>query len=247
MAPVAAGGLTAFPIDWEAITWLWGLDGYPSLGIYADFHRKSLRGARPWTIAGEPYDPAAAEAAATRQGREFATSVSGRLAAHRERAGRPGLLTFAIDTELLGHWWWEGPLWLEAALAALPEAGVRLLTLGEAAREHPAEARPLAASSWGENKDFRTWDSRAVADLAWGARRLELRLLRAAAGTLSDDALERAARELLAAQASDWAFLDYRRQAGDYAYNACSGPCGRDVRGPRLPVRGRSADAGPRP
>jgi predicted glycosyl hydrolase (DUF1957 family) len=50
-------------------------------------------------------------------------------------------------------------------------------------------------------------------------RRLELRLLRElCAGRLQGAALERAARELLAVQASDWAFLDHRREAGDYPF-----------------------------
>jgi 1,4-alpha-glucan branching enzyme len=58
-----------------------------------------------------------------------------------------------------------------------------------------------------------------VADLAWAARRLELRFLRALeGGGLRPAAAERAARELLAVQASDWAFLDRRGQAGDYPY-----------------------------
>jgi len=78
--------------------------------------------------------------------------------------------------------------------------------------------RPLTASSWGEEKDLRTWDSPPVADLAWGARRLELRLLRALAQGLRGPAALRAARELLAVQASDWAFLDKRGQAGDYPF-----------------------------
>jgi 1,4-alpha-glucan branching enzyme len=47
---------------------------------------------------------------------------------------------------------------------------------------------------------------------------MELRLLRAVSGGLRGDRLQRAARELLAAQSSDWAFLDQRKQAGDYAY-----------------------------
>ncbi len=88
----------------------------------------------------------------------------------------------------------------------------------EALAEHEPVDQPLHASTWGEEKDLRTWDSPAVADLAWGARRLELRLLRALSRGLRGDAAKRAARELLAAQASDWAFLDQRRQAGDYAY-----------------------------
>ena len=219
MTPIAAGPLTAFPIDWEAVQWLWSMQGYPSDPLYADFHRKSLRGCRPWAISGEAYDADAAAERARRQAGEFAAAVGARLAAHRERAGRPGLLTFAIDTELLGHWWWEGPEWLASVLECLPEHGVRPVRLSDALAAHPAEPRPLRRSSWGEEKDLRTWDSPPVADLARGARRLELRLLRElGARNLSEAALARAARELLAVQASDWAFLDYRRQAGDYPF-----------------------------
>jgi predicted glycosyl hydrolase (DUF1957 family) len=76
----------------------------------------------------------------------------------------------------------------------------------------------LTTSTWGEGKDLRTWDSPAVSDLAWGGRRLELRLLRALSNGLRGAAALRAARELLATQASDWAFLDQRGQAGDYAF-----------------------------
>ena len=57
LAPVAAAGETvAYAIDWEAVGWLWSLDGYPSDPLHADFHRKSLRGARPWAIGGDPYE-----------------------------------------------------------------------------------------------------------------------------------------------------------------------------------------------
>lgn len=217
MRPIRAGALTAFPIDWEAISWLWSMSGYPSDPGHADFHRKSMRGCRPWSIGGGPYDPVAAEARAREQAREFAAAIAARLAAHRDAAGEPGLITFAIDTELLGHWWWEGPAWLEEALRALPEAGVRPLTLSRVRAEHEAVDLDLARSSWGEGKDLRTWDSPAVADLAWATRGLELRVLReVGSGRLRGPGLLRAARELLAVQASDWAFLDYTRQAGDY-------------------------------
>ena len=178
-----------------------------------------MRGTRPWAIDGSPYRPEAAAARAREQGEDFAARVAERLRGHREAHGFRGLLVFAIDTELLGHWWWEGPEWLGAVLDALPAAGVRPLTLSRALTEHEPERRPLVASSWGEGKDMRTWDSPAVADLAWASRTLELRVLREiATGRLRGAALVRAARELLAVQSSDWAFLDYRLQAGDYPF-----------------------------
>jgi 1,4-alpha-glucan branching enzyme len=220
LTPAAtAAGPVAFTLDWEAIAWLWSLEGYPSDPVHTDFHRESLRGARAWAIHGGIRDPDAGEARAREQGRDFVRAAAARLERFRAERGRPGLLVFAIDTELLGHWWWEGPFWLDEVLRAAATGGLELLTLSAALERFPAEARELRRSSWGEGKDLRTWDSPAVADLAWGARRLELRLLRALAGrSLAPAAAERAARELLALQASDWAFLDKRRQAGDYPF-----------------------------
>ncbi len=219
LEPVATeAGPVALPIDWEAIQWLWSLDGYPSDPAHAQFAGKSLRGVRIWKVGGGGYDPAAAEEVARRQAREFLASAADRLRGFADSRGRRGLLVFAIDTELLGHWWSEGATWLREVLAGAAAAGVRLLTVPEALAEHPPVDRRLAASTWGEGKDLSTWDSPAVSDLAWGVRRLELRLLRALSAGLRGSAAIRAARELLATQASDWAFLDKRGQAGDYAF-----------------------------
>ncbi len=218
-----AAGPVALAIDWEAIGWLWSLDGYPSDPAHAQFAGKSLRGLRIWRVGGGAYEPAAAEAAASRQAAEFLDAVAARLRAFSEARRRRGLIVFAIDTELIGHWWSEGPVWLKGVLAGAEGAGVRLLTVSQALAEHQPVERPLLASSWGEGKDLGTWDSPPVADLAWGARRLELRLLRALSYGLRGPAALRAARELLAAQASDWAFIDKRGQAGDYAFQRATG------------------------
>ena len=227
LAPVRTeAGPVALPIDWEAIGWLWSLDGYPSDPAHAQFAGKSLRGIRIWKVGGGAYDPAAAEAAARRQAAEFLAATAARLREFATAAGRRGLLVFAIDTELLGHWWSEGPVWLKGVLEGAEAAGVRTVTVPQALAEHEPVERELVASTWGEEKDFRTWDSPAVADLAWGVRRLELRLLRALAGGLRGDAAHRAGRELLAAQASDWAFLDRRGQAGDYAFQRATDHAG---------------------
>jgi 1,4-alpha-glucan branching enzyme len=227
LAPVRTpAGPVALPIDWEAISWLWALDGYPSDPAHAQFDGKSLRGIRLWKVGGGAYDPAAGAAAARRQAGEFLAATAERLRRYKAEQGRRGLLVFAIDTELLGHWWSEGPIWLRTVLEEAEAAGVRPVTVPQALAEHEPVERELTASTWGEDKDFSTWDSAAVADLAWGARRLELRLLRALSGGLRGDAAARAARELLAAQASDWAFLDKRGQAGDYAYQRATDHAG---------------------
>jgi 1,4-alpha-glucan branching enzyme len=99
LAPRAtAAGPTALPIDWEAVQWLWSLDGYPSDPAHAQFAGKSLRGIRIWKVGGGAYDPDAALAAARRQAREFLADVAARLRAFAAERGRPGLLVFAIDT-----------------------------------------------------------------------------------------------------------------------------------------------------
>jgi 1,4-alpha-glucan branching enzyme len=220
LAPVATeAGPVAFPIDWPTVERAWSWTGYPSDPGCVEFHRKSLHGMRLWSIAGDPYRPEPAAARAREQAAEFVAAVAERLERFRAERGRQGLVVFAIDTELLGHWWSEGPVWLAEVIDLAAGHGVRMVTLDQALAEHEPEERPLAPSSWGEGKDFSTWDSREVADLTWGARRLELRVLRSLEENgISEEAATRAARELLAVQASDWAFLDQKGQAGDYAY-----------------------------
>jgi 1,4-alpha-glucan branching enzyme len=225
LAPVRLdGGLTGFTIDWPAVELVWSGQGYPSDPAYLEYHRLSPNGMRLWSIGGQAYDPDAARARAGEQAREFLRAVRGRLAARAGGKAR-GLCVFAIDTELLGHWWAEGPSWLSAVLSSAEEEGVRLLTLSEALAEHEPESRPAFESSWGEGKSLETWDSPAVRDLAWASRRLELRMLDALADGLppGSPGAERAARELLAVQSSDWAFMDHRGQAGDYPFRRATG------------------------
>lgn len=218
--PVRTGaGPLVFTIDWHSVSLLWDMKGYPSWPGYLDFHRLSMNGMRIFRIDGRPYDAAAAARRAAEQADEFLEAVRARLKARRESTGKRALITFAVDTELLGHWWAEGPQWLAAVLAGAEARGVRLLNLDQAAEVHGESARreTLRASTWGDGKDFHTWDSPAVADMAWAARALELRVAEKAS-RLPGEVAERAVRELLMVQSSDWAFLDQRGQAGDYPF-----------------------------
>jgi 1,4-alpha-glucan branching enzyme len=225
LAPVRTpAGPVAFTLDWTTISLVWSARGYPADPAYLEYHRHSPNGIRLWAVGGGPYDPAAAAGRAASHAADFVRAVAERLDAFRHEWGRRGLVTFAVDTELLGHWWAEGPLWLERVIEAAPAAGIELVTLTEAAGRHEPESRPLRAATWGERKDLSTWDAPRVADLAWGARRLELRVLRElATRRLTRAAALRAARELLAVQSSDWAFMDSRRQAGDYPFWRATG------------------------
>ncbi len=229
LVPVSTeAGPLAFTIDWPAVSWLWDMSGYPSWPGYLDFHRLSMNGVRIHRIDGAAYDGEAAGARAAEQAAEFLDAAARRLGTYRVRTGDRGLMVFACDTELLGHWWSEGPQWLAAVLEGAAERGIRLTTLSDAAGrietgEMPVRRADLHGSSWGEGKDFRTWDAPAVADMASGARRLELAVSRAVAAGLERPRAERAVRELLAVQSSDWAFLDNRREAGDYAFERAVG------------------------
>ena len=210
LRPIAtAAGPVAVPIDWQTVELIWGPSGYPAHDTYRDYHARTEHDLRPWNNGGQPYDHEAALALAREHAREFVTRVG-------ERLGGGGLLCCALDTELIGHWWYEGPEFLRAVLAEAPAAGIELVTLPAGLDGIEPVERPLAASTWGKGKDFRTWDSPGVAELAFTARRAELRTLAAASSGLSGGALERAARELLALQSSDWAFMTSNDMAGDY-------------------------------
>jgi 1,4-alpha-glucan branching enzyme len=212
LEPVATeAGAVAVPIDWQAVELVWNdVEGYPGQDAYRDYHRRTRYDLKPWDNAGRPYDRGAALTLAADHARDFVARAAERL-----RDG--GLLCCAIDTELLGHWWYEGPAWLRVVLEEAERRGVELVPVAEALERVDPVVRPLAASTWGGRKDLSTWDSPAVAELVFTARRAELRTIAAAAMHGEPrTALERAARELLALQSSDWGFMVTRELAGDY-------------------------------
>jgi 1,4-alpha-glucan branching enzyme len=207
LRPLATGeGLVLWPVDRESMALVWSEHGYPSDGVYRNYHRLTPHHHRVWRNDGEPYDHAAALARAEHDAREFVARV-------RQRLQRGGVCVCALDTELLGHWWFEGPHWLAAVIDEAARQRLALTTLDDALDRHEPVRTPveLGVSSWGEGGDLRTWSGPAVADLAWQARSAELEVL--ARGRRPG---ERALRELLALQASDWAFLAARGLAGDY-------------------------------
>lgn len=218
LEPVATpAGPVALPIDWQTIDLVWGEHGYPAAQAYRSSFDRTIHALLPRDNTGNAWNPERARAQAHAHAAAFVRSVAARLEVYEAEKERPGLCVVALDTELLGHWWYEGPWWLEEVLRTAPDAGIELVTLAEAVEQTDPVERPLARSSWGAGKTLATWDSPKVADLAWQQRQSELLLhdaLRHADS--SHPAAHRAARELLAMQASDWSFMVSREQAGEY-------------------------------
>ena len=140
--PVRDSDVVAFGRDLKVSYRVWSpKSGYPGHGSYRDFHTYDHRtGLKPSRVTGRtvdsadkaPYDPDLAAVAVARDAADFVATVRNRLRDESARIGRPAHVVAAFDTELFGHWWHEGPQWLDAVLRALPEAGVRVGTLAQA-------------------------------------------------------------------------------------------------------------------
>jgi 1,4-alpha-glucan branching enzyme len=153
---------------------------------------------------------------------DFVDRIRRRLLRLEAERGRPGLVMVAYDTELFGHWWHEGPDFLERMLRLLPTAGVRVTTLAGAIEAgHVGGRADPATGSWGAGKELAVWEGAAVSDLVAAGRDVQGRLL-----TLVDDAgemrarrpdLDAAATQALLAMASDWAFMVSHDSTPDYA------------------------------
>jgi 1,4-alpha-glucan branching enzyme len=192
------------PIDREAVELVWHDDGYPSNGSYRDYHHHTTHHHKPWANDGAVYDRERALEQARADAHAF-------VAHARRRVADGELCVCALDTELLGHWWYEGIDWLRLVVQ---EAGDLLVHLDTALEELEPAIAPgdLPVTTWGSARDLSTWSGPAVADMAFAVRAAELRVL-----AKGRDAGTHALRELLALQASDWAFLTSREAAGPYA------------------------------
>ena len=233
---VAGSGVVAFARDLDLAYRVWSpRAGYPGGPWYRDFHTfDHASGLKPSRVTSQdsapqdkaPYDPAAARTAARADAADFVAAVRQRLLDVQEaRGGRPGLAVVAYDTELFGHWWHEGPMFLEAVLRGLPEAGVRVMTLQQALEDHVDGARELPAGSWGAGKDWHVWSD--PGDLVDLGEEVSERLLRVvdkqSDPRCRNDAVDQLGREAFLALSSDWAFMVSHDSTPDYARRRAHG------------------------
>jgi 1,4-alpha-glucan branching enzyme len=138
---------------------------------------------------------------------------------------RPPNIVSPYDAELFGHWWFEGPWFLEALARHihLHQDEIALTTPGRYLDANPEnqEAQP-SLSSWGDQgfatfwcNETNEWIYRYLHHAA--ARMADLARANPEPDDLRRRALNQAGRELLLAQGSDWAFIMRTGTVVDYA------------------------------
>ncbi len=203
--------------------------GYPGDGEYLEFHKIRFPGGlKLWRVTHpavdlggkQPYDPNAARARAREHARHY-REVLHRIVAEERDDG--DVVVAPFDTELFGHWWFEGVDFLTDVFRTLAEDRViRPTTASTHLGRHPASATAeLVPGSWGTNGDFSKWLN---PETEWTWLRLWAlehqfwdTVSRGLAEPASHVLLAQAARELVLAQSSDWQFIISSATAADYA------------------------------
>ncbi len=242
-APVISpSGVAFFARDQESSRQVWSRqDGYPGDVYYRDFYRdigfdlpeehlygevvgdgnRLMTGIKYHRITGktdhkEPYMPGVAKERAWDHAGDFVQNRARQLSwLSHTMGGVPPIVVSPYDAELFGHWWYEGPMFLEAIFRRLPEvaADVEAITLHDYLHRFPVavQATP-GASSWGAGGYGGVW---VGPHSAWTWRHVHhatryvawlVREHRAASGERGR-ALDQCIRELLLLQSSDWNFI----------------------------------------
>jgi 1,4-alpha-glucan branching enzyme len=244
-------GPAAFARDRESSRQVWSAqEGYPGDPAYRDFYRDAgydlplddlraflpspaihkFTGLKYHRVTGrdlekEIYNRTWAESAADAHASHFLNARRNQLSDLLTLDFDPMVVT-PFDAELFGHWWFEGPRFLDLFIrkAVHDQHDFQLATPSEYLNRHPTQQIVApAASSWGENGHSEMWldpaNSWIYPHLHAAARRMT-EVARAHSNQttrFADRVLKQLARELLLAQSSDWAFLMKTGTAQEYA------------------------------
>jgi 1,4-alpha-glucan branching enzyme len=251
-APIfTPNGVAAFGRDFESARQVWSKDeGYPGDPNYRDFYRdigfdldfdyvrpylpspdhRGFTGIKYHRITGsgwekQVYDRNAAMRIADIHAGHFLGQRVEQINKLKEIMDRPPIVVSPYDAELFGHWWYEGPEFLNLFVrkAYYDQKTFTLTTPNEYLRMYPTQqvATP-SPSSWGEEGYWRVWLNEAnqwiYPHLQIAQERMtELAQKFSTPTDLEDRALKQSARELLLAQSSDWPFILRTGTSPDYA------------------------------
>ncbi len=244
-APIyCPSGVAAFGRDVESSKQVWSAqEGYPGDGAYRDFYRdigydldlntirpfihpdgfRHYTGFKYYRITDRrvpldqkaPYDPDVARERAAQHAANFLFNRERQVEFLSSRMDRPPLIVAPYDAELFGHWWFEGPTFLDFLFRKMQhdQETVVPITPSEYLALHPTNQVAVpCTSSWGYKgygevwlNGSNDWTYRHLHKM--GERMVELARGHPNARGLRRRALNQAARELLLAQASDWPFI----------------------------------------
>ena len=236
-------GVAVFARDPETSRQVWSADaGYPGDPHYREFYRdlgydlpyKQVRpylhtdgvrrniGLKFHRITGkvaldqkEPYVPDWARERAAEHAGDFLLNRQAQIDHLHGQLGVSPHLTAPYDAELYGHWWYEGPMFLEYFFrkAAADQDDLELVTPMEYLERETVHQEVMPSpSSWGAKGYFEVWLNESNSWIYTHLHRAEERMIELASRFPEADgtvrrALNQAARELVLAQASDWAFI----------------------------------------
>ncbi|MBM2815934.1 MAG: 1,4-alpha-glucan branching enzyme [Ignavibacteria bacterium] len=230
------GTATAFTRHRDLAMLVWsGETGYPGEPDYLDFHKKNLGSMlRYWRVTDNKadmmykmlYHPDWTSKKIDLQSNHFVHHIENTLNYYKNTTGREGNLCTPFDTELFGHWWFEGPEFIRAVIKGLSNSPyVNTTTASEELYRHkPLEIYHLPEGSWGENNNHDVWSN---PDNVWTWEAIyndELRLNNlfeqfhpGSLTQLQRRVFTQALRELMLLHSSDWQFLIFTQSAKDYA------------------------------
>ena len=245
-------GIVVLPRDLSAAREIWDSEiGYPADAVYRDFYRdigydlpaemvgpflepqgvRTPTGFKYWAVTGSgqqklPYDPELASVRVLEHVEDFLKSRSAKFSRMEGITGRKGYSLCAYNADLFGHWWYEGPEFLEILFRqAAKRTDLAFVTPFDYIKTRDVSSLQtvdVEFSSWGTNGYAERWlDSsndwmyRHV--LRSIGRMIELAERFPTDGGLKERALNQAAREILIAQSSDWAGILHQRHSSVYA------------------------------
>ncbi|MCK4910190.1 MAG: DUF1957 domain-containing protein [Thermodesulfovibrionales bacterium] len=253
-------GVVAFGRERKLSMLVWSTkSGYPANPVYRDFYRDAgfdldaphirefveplVPGGHAYTglkyhrITGatdnkEPYRPEEALIQARKDAVHFTCTLASRSEELRAASGFEPLFVLPFDAELFGHWWNEGPLWLEHFLKGINTHAELTMRLPEDLMKDAGDYQEVtpSLSSWGHGGYGHAWsdskeDGKALALMLTETARF---FGKASHGEMKADtpdgrALRQGMRELLLLQSSDWGFLSHKDTATEYSRQRMAG------------------------
>ena len=252
---VCPNGVAVFARDLETSEQVWSSEvGYPGSPVYREFYRdigwdlpldylkpflhqdgkRRHLGLKYFRITGRnvpqhlklPYIPALAREKAAENAAHF---IGERIKqAHKLREtfeGHPPLVVSPYDAELFGHWWFEGPQFIDFFFRKLrfDQSDIEAITPGDFLDSGtPVQIQQPTASSWGENGYYKVWLNEGNSWIYPYQHDAEKQMTGLADEFQNPSDVERQilnqlARELLLAQSSDWAFQIYQGTTVEYS------------------------------